>query len=339
MDRGGFNGYDIIGDVHGCGAELEALLDAMGYRSDADGLAHRHPSRQVIFVGDLIDRGPEQLRVLAVVKSMVDAGTARMVLGNHEFNALAYHTEHPLAPGRFLRPHDDPDDERSAKNEKQHSAFLKQVQGSERSTYLGWMWIQPLWLDLGGLRVVHACWHQPSIDLLTAELGSSHLSTVEQLRRASDPADPLYTAIETILKGPEISLTDHDQQAYLDKDKHKRTEARVRWWNSGATTLRELAEMDGKFTTADGKDYPELPDLTVPGGASHSYDGQVPVVYGHYWRQGTPTRDQDWTDRTACVDFSSVKGGRLTAYRWSGESRIEAGNYVSVGARASLRDS
>ena len=50
------------------------------------------------FVGDLIDRGPDQLRVLKTVKAMVDAGSAQMVLGNHEFNALAYATGGPPDP-------------------------------------------------------------------------------------------------------------------------------------------------------------------------------------------------------------------------------------------------
>ena len=87
-------GYDVIGDIHGCATELEALLDVLGYERGVDG-AYRHQERQAIFVGDLIDRGPDQLRVLQTVKTMVDAGSAQMVLGNHEFNALAYATEWP----------------------------------------------------------------------------------------------------------------------------------------------------------------------------------------------------------------------------------------------------
>lgn len=54
------------------------------------------------------------------------------------------------------------------------------------------------------------------------------------------------------------------------------------------------------------------------------------VVYGHYWRTGTPVHGLDWTDRTACVDFSVVKGGALTTYWWSGESAIRVENYLQV---------
>ncbi|PRC53368.1 metallophosphatase, partial [Mycobacterium sp. ITM-2017-0098] len=81
------HGYDIIGDVHGCATKLEALLVDLGYRDDARNGAYRHPHRTAIFVGDLIDRGTEQLRVLEVAKAMADAGTAQVVMGNHEFNA------------------------------------------------------------------------------------------------------------------------------------------------------------------------------------------------------------------------------------------------------------
>lgn len=328
MTRPDGPGYDVIGDVHGCADALEALLDAMGYV----GSPYRYPSRTAIFVGDLIDRGPDQLRVLEIVKAMVDAGTARMVLGNHEFNAMAYATEWPAGSGKYLRPHDDPTDPNSAKNEKQHREFLHQVTGDARTEYLDWFWTQPLWLDLGGLRVVHACWHERSIAVLEHALGGDHFKSVEQLVRASTPEDPVYVAVETLLKGPEISLTGHVQIPYRDKDGHSRDRARLRWWHRGAITLRHLAEMAGAFTTHDGAPYPELPDIEVSDAhRSHVYDAHVPVIYGHYWRQGAPEHPHDWTEFTACVDFSAFKGGTLTAYRWSGERRIHPENYLAIG--------
>ena len=63
------SGYDIIGDIHGHSDELEALLVKMEYRF-LDG-CYRHPDRVVIFLGDFIDRGPKQRRVLQIVMSMV----------------------------------------------------------------------------------------------------------------------------------------------------------------------------------------------------------------------------------------------------------------------------
>ncbi|WP_395307531.1 metallophosphoesterase [Mycobacterium sp. AMU20-3851] len=322
-------GYDVIGDVHGCADELEALLGHMGY--EVCGGAYRHPRRKAIFVGDLIDRGPGQLRVLQTVKAMVDAGSARMVLGNHEFNAMAYATEWPGGSGKFLRANGDPDDPWSAKNEHQHAEFLRQVTGAARAEYLAWFWTQPLWLDLGDIRVVHACWHEESLAVLQSALGGACLTGIADLVRASTERDPVYEAVETLLKGPEISLVDHGQQPYLDKDGHSRDNARMRWWNDADTTLAGVAEMSSTFTTADGATYPPLPAIEVTGvHRSYVYDATVPVFYGHYWRHGEPEHLHDWTDYTACVDFSAVKGGALTAYRWSGESRIDPEHYVRV---------
>lgn len=71
--------FDIIGDIHGCAAELESLLGKLGY---ADGV---HPEgRQAVFVGDLVDRGPDSPGVLRRVMSMVASGNALCVPGNHE---------------------------------------------------------------------------------------------------------------------------------------------------------------------------------------------------------------------------------------------------------------
>ncbi|MFI6062190.1 polynucleotide kinase-phosphatase [Streptomyces sp. NPDC051286] len=71
--------FDIIGDIHGCSSELETLLGKLGY---ADGA---HPEgRTAVFVGDLVDRGPDSPGVLRRVMSMVAAGNALCVPGNHE---------------------------------------------------------------------------------------------------------------------------------------------------------------------------------------------------------------------------------------------------------------
>ncbi|GAA3521127.1 polynucleotide kinase-phosphatase [Actinocatenispora rupis] len=81
--------FDIVGDVHGCRAELESLLTGLGWRidRDADGAAvgASHPAgRTAVFVGDLVDRGPDTPGVLRLVMGMVAAGTALSVCGNHE---------------------------------------------------------------------------------------------------------------------------------------------------------------------------------------------------------------------------------------------------------------
>ena len=115
MERKEMVYYDIIGDVHGRATKLRALLGELGYRQDESGV-YRHPDRTAVFVGDLIDRGDEQLEALQLVKAMVDAGSAQIVMGNHEFNAICWATEDP-ATGKPLREHSD-------NKRRQHKDFL-----------------------------------------------------------------------------------------------------------------------------------------------------------------------------------------------------------------------
>jgi hypothetical protein len=56
------------------------------------------------------------------------------------------------------------------------------------------------------------------------------------------------------------------------------------------------------------------------------YDSDVPVIFGHYWRSGTP---EVISDKVACIDYSAVKGGPLVAYRWDGESELTSNHLVA----------
>jgi protein phosphatase len=83
--RGDRGPFDIIGDVHGCREELEALLDKLGYA----GPTRAHPDgRRALFVGDLVDRGPDSPGVLRLVMDMVGAGNALAVPGNHDLKLV-----------------------------------------------------------------------------------------------------------------------------------------------------------------------------------------------------------------------------------------------------------
>jgi protein phosphatase len=90
--------FDIIGDIHGCASELELLLAQLGYEANNDEQqgfwdfpTYRHPEgRRVLFVGDLVDRGPRNLDAVKLVRNMMVAGSAFCVRGNHEFKLLRY---------------------------------------------------------------------------------------------------------------------------------------------------------------------------------------------------------------------------------------------------------
>lgn len=89
-------GFDMIGDVHGCLDELLELLAGLGYDVIFDQCASAGgsapvpvsavapPGRQAIFLGDLVDRGPDPVGVVRLVMGMCAAGSAQMVIGNHD---------------------------------------------------------------------------------------------------------------------------------------------------------------------------------------------------------------------------------------------------------------
>lgn len=301
--------YDVIGDIHGHAEVLRRLLQAMGYRED-DGV-FRHPDRRAIFVGDFIDRGPEQREVLHIAKRMCDAGTALAVMGNHEFNALGW--AEPDGNGGFLRPH-------NRTNTEQHEEFLRQI-GEDSAAHqqaLEWFRTLPVWLQLPGLRVVHACWHAPAQEALRPCLDRSNRFTRAGLREAGRKGSQAWDAAEILLKGPEWLLP--EGSSFRDKQGHTRHHARLRWWDPDATTLRKAAlGMEG--------DEASLPDLPVTTG--YHYAEKMPVLFGHYWLRGTPVISGEYA---ACLDFSVAKEGFLSAYRWSGESALLPNNVIYVSA-------
>ena len=160
--------YDIVGDIHGQADALVTLLRKMGYE-ERNG-AWGHSERCVIFVGDFVDRGPKQVESIMMARRMVDAGSAYAIMGNHDFNAIAWYLPDPSNPGDYLRPHFAQDT--GKKNRQQHAEFLAAVENrpSLHQEIIDWLLTLPLWLDLPGLRVIHACWHQRFMDYLAPAL-------------------------------------------------------------------------------------------------------------------------------------------------------------------------
>jgi hypothetical protein len=295
--------FDVIGDVHGQCAKLASLLGHMGYVA-ADG-PWRHSSRTAIFVGDLIDRGPEQLETVELVRKMVEAGSAQCVLGNHEFNAIAWVTPDPEHPGKYLRDHHKPG------NREQHQAFLDVVEGTHRQKEItDWFKTLPLWLDLPGLRIVHACWHQESMDVLRPVLGPNQTLGDEAILLGRRKGHPVYEALEVVCKGPEVALP--PGISYADRGGKVRHEIRVRWWQDDLSTYRKAA-------IGPLADMSMIPDVPMPQDwNAHPYAGP-PVLFGHYWFTGKPAVI---SRQFACLDYSVSNGGPLVAYRWDGEEGL-----------------
>jgi Calcineurin-like phosphoesterase len=297
--------FDVIGDVHGEYDKLVELLSHLGY-SESDG-AWAHPSRTAIFVGDLIDRGPKQLETVHLVRAMVESGWAQCILGNHEFNAIAWVTPDPEDSGKFLRDHHKPG------NREQHQAFLDVVEGTRKQRDItDWFKTLPLWLDLPGLRIVHACWHEESMDVLRPVLGPNHTLTEEAILWGSRQGHRIYEALEVVCKGPEVALP--AGISFADKGGKVRHEVRVRWWQEDLSTYRKAA-------IGPPDDMAMIPDVALPEEwKAHPYSGP-PVLFGHYWFTGKP---EVISPRFACLDYSVANGGPLVAYRWDGESELSS---------------
>lgn len=287
---------DIIPDIHGQIAKLRVALDALGWRRNAAGWSHTEPGRTIVFLGDFIDRGPENRAVIHLVRDLIDSGKARAIMGNHELNALHLHTAHPET-GQPLRVH-------SEKNLRQHASFLAEfpVDAGETLEALAWMRSLPLFLDAEGFRAVHACWVDPTIDRVRA-LSEDGVLSEEQLIRAADPADELFHLAEEITKGPEHKLP--EGFAFRDKDGTHRDHVRLQWWNAGARTWRDIA-----ISVPDPDD---LPDVPLPGSLmAQTYSAHaLPVFFGHYWLSGDPVLQ---AANALCLDYSAGKDGPLVTY-------------------------
>ncbi|MDP1526996.1 MAG: metallophosphoesterase [Rhodocyclaceae bacterium] len=305
--------YDIIGDIHGHADQLEGLLKVLGYRPR--GRTYKAPNgHKAVFVGDLIDRGPAQIRVLDIVRSMIDGGDAVAVMGNHEFNAIGFITRSDN--GDYLRPH-------TRKNLEQHAEFLAQV-GEESPCHLEWVaWfkILPLAIDLNGIRVAHAWWCDDSVKEISDSYWDAHRRQMSDdfLYGSHEKGSPLETARKILTCGVEWDLPNGTY--IIDKAGHQHGEARMAVWRHDATHLRQVAIVPkGNEDT--------VPNIAIPPEVRLIEVTGSPVFFGHHWFSGTPRTE---TKKVACLDWSVAKGGPLVAYRWDGEDELHDENFVMYG--------
>lgn len=301
--------YDLIGDIHGQHAKLLALLEKLGYAPK--GGTFRHPEgRKVIFLGDYIDRGPAIRETLHTVRGMVEASDALAIMGNHEYNAIAAET--PDGKGDFLRP--------EKKNRGGQKETKRQFAGldAEWEEWKLWMKRLPMFLDLGGLRAVHACWDAPRI----THLQGRSIEDAAFLIASATHDTQESRAVENVLKGPELAMP--AGHCFTDKEGIARHSVRVRWWGIPATARVSYLAMPEPFDVPGGAaahDLRRIPDY----GAD-----EPPVFFGHYWMPPHLVR-APLAPNIACLDYSGAFGTNpLTAYRWDGEKVLSAGKYVSA---------
>ncbi|HZV05281.1 MAG TPA: metallophosphoesterase [Gemmataceae bacterium] len=215
---------DIVGDVHGEIDALVALLQRLGY--DAEG---RHPEgRRLVFVGDLVDRGPDSPAVLERVRRLMDSKRAQCVLGNHELNILLgrrkpdniwfFHHELPAGHPAAARPQ-------------------VWIDEGARDGILGFFAELPLALERPDVRVVHACWDDDKIALARQaasadKLHHEHRARIEESIRHRGLPDSLAqlarqndNPVKLLTSGPEM-LADQPFEAMGQL----RYERRIAWW-------------------------------------------------------------------------------------------------------------
>ena len=302
--------YDIIGDIHGYADELEQLLIKLGYNNDSG--YYSHPDRRAIFVGDFIDRGPKIRETLIIAKSMVEKGSALAIMGNHEYNALCYHTLG--TDGKPLREH-------SKKNTEQHEATIEQFEKHQEEwiSYLDWFRELPLFLELEGLRVVHACWDSENINVIPPRLKFTTKFLLKLHSKNHFKKSPLYIAIDECLKGREHKMP--GGASFQDNKGVIRDEVRIKWYKNPRICnyedyyMEDIPELKGKKVDVKSlkKDY--------------FYDEAIPVICGHYWFSGKPEIE---SRKVACVDYSIAKEGKLVAYRWNGDGILNNEGFICV---------
>lgn len=298
--------YDIIGDIHGQADKLEDLLLELGYAM-TNGV-YRHNDRKAVYVGDFIDGGTQNRRVIEIVRNMVTTRHAYAVMGNHEYNAICYHT--PKSGIDWLRPH--------TKNKfKQHESFLAEypIGYPDTQDVIEWFKTLPLFIDCEELhfRVIHACWDQRKIDYAKEHyLNHNNVMSGRKLEQSAiEDDDPysLFNIIERLLKGVEVGLPQKPEKIrFLDKDKFERSRIRAKWWGSTDASYREIAFGYNQQTLALFPDDQRPDNSEIP---FYNKDEVKPVFFGHYWMRGDPELQQE---NVCCVDYSAGVGGELVCY-------------------------
>jgi len=332
--RAFMNQYDVIGDIHGHAVELKTLLEKLGYRRNEAG-TYMPPEacRTAIFTGDYIDRGGENFEVIRIVRDMVEAGHAHAVMGNHEMNAVLFHTLHPhpeSGEAKPLRKHD-------SNNTHQHQTFLDELALDHELGEKNIQWLKslPVCLERDGLRFVHAMWDQAALDYLRGEglFDADDSIHPDRWHELAVRGTPGCDAIDMLTKGQMVELP--AGMWYADSEGTLRRKARLKWWggagDAGLMFHQAVLEVPAEA----------MPDVPAPEEIKNRMrelqenEGAV-VFFGHYWMTGELPAVEN--ERAICLDQSVAKDGHLAAATITVEDgKVLEMVFSSVKARATVR--
>lgn len=313
------SGYDIIGDVHGCAETLKKLLTKLQYK--LDGNTFWHADRQAIFVGDIVDRGPRIREALHLIKHMVDAGTAQCIMGNHEYNALGYTTlktpelEQGTKPA-YVREHNRQHNRQIAETLAQFASYPE-----EWRMFLDWFVTLPVFLEMPGFRVVHACWDEALINEYKTRYQTNTV-TLEFIRRSADKDTFAGRFMDRLTRGTDMRLP--EGRIIRGKDGCERAIFRTKFWAREPQKYRDIVFQPDPLP--EDLVERELSDDEKASLLTYSADAP-PVFIGHYWLHGKP---KPLTPNIACLDYSAVKYGRLVSYRFDGEQQLDESKFEWV---------
>jgi hypothetical protein len=307
---------DVIGDVHGFAVELELLLKKMGYNQHYG--VWQHPTNKAVFIGDFINRGPQSRKALKIVRTMVDAGSAFAILGNHEINAILYFTKRRNGlPIRLPGP---------ANKKMLDRIKLEYSDEADLEHDIKWLRKLPLYLDFHHVRFVHAYWSQSHIDLLHGAVKGGKLKRT-LLKEVVKGGTEVSKAFMQTTKGVEFCFPPN--LVVKDNLKVRRMCYRVKWWKNPTDSTFETMSYETKFS---------LPKSEIPPQFISEFDRydahEPPVFVGHYCVGPT---NMVPTPNICCVDACIAGGGLLAAYRWSGENHLSEEKIVTVQRQATVR--
>ena len=207
---------DLVGDIHGAVDRLRKLIDKLGYRKSEGRWSHPEQHR-LVFLGDYADKGPRVAEAIELVRELCDARVACAIAGNHDTNAIAFcmrrndcvidpvgalrsaHGSHQdsAAKHAWIRPHD-------SKNIDQHCTTL-QLGDAVYAEAIRWFTTLPLWLELPGLRAVHAAWIPSAI---------AKIKSIENAQLKSGAA---WLEASSIDEAIEMQQANSTRSAFTDK--------------------------------------------------------------------------------------------------------------------------
>lgn len=308
-------GYDLIGDIHGCGKTLIKLLKQMGY-SKKNG-TFQHKSRKVVFLGDIVDRGPNIRLACQTVYDMVEQGHAYIVMGNHEYNLVTYCTPAPGGFDRpFLREHSERNNFIVQETVNQFAKYPADFQ-----QYLNWFADMPLFIEFDHFRAVHACWDQSYIERFIQTYGGNQLPR-RYLADSVNTESFLYQFLDRSLRGTSLELP--AGQSIESRDGMVRRFFRAKFWHPQPETYQDVVFQPDPLSQ-------DLQQRLLSDKEKQSlvyYDSeQKPLFLGHYWMWGVPAPIMP---NIACLDYSAVKYGRLVAYRMDREPSLSKNKFTWV---------